>query len=553
MKLKKLKRELRDFGRVTHVLNVVFTQGLGYVIEDIELKHHLHFVKNIMFHRFEEPILPEVRLRRVFEQLGGTYVKLGQLLSLRPDMIPINYCEELRKLQDRVAPFPGEKARQIVEAEFKKPIHKVFKAFNEKPVAAASISQVHEATLKSGKKVVVKVQRPNIRNIMMSDIDVMYYIAHHMEKKEKYKRYQPVAIIDEFKEYTEKELDFTNEANNAERFFNNFSKSKIVKIPEVYREFTTSKVLTMERIEGIKLTELKGKKINRRDVAEKLVNSIVKQVFEDGLFHADMHPGNIMLCGDKIAFLDFGIVGRMSKELRDLGFQLMVAIMERDLDRVTTLLIKGGSITADTNIPLFKQEIEDVVSEWSGETLSDTKVTHMMHELFNTCIKNKIKMPVNLILLGKGFVTVEATCTQLYPEFNFSEYTQKYVSSVMGKKFTSKEIIKGVIKDASKLRQVLVEFPDQLSTVMEKLKTGTVKIDIEDTEVKRLGMEIDRSSNRVAYGMIIAALVVGGAVMAHIDKGPRVWEINAMSAALFAIALIFGLILAVSIEREIRL
>ena len=549
----KLKRELRDLGRITHVLDVMFTQGLGYIIEDIELKHHLHFVKNIMFHRFEEPILPQVKLRKVFEQLGGTYVKLGQLLSLRPDMIPIEYCEELRKLQDNVAPFPGEKAKQIIEAEFKKPIHKVFKAFNEKPIAAASISQVHEATLKSGKKVVIKVQRPNIRNIMMSDIDVMYYIAHHMEKKEKYMRYQPVAIIDEFKEYTEKELDFTNEADNAERFFNNFSKSKIVKIPKVYPELTTSKLLTMEKIEGIKLTELKGKKVNKKEVAIKLVDSIVKQVFEDGLFHADMHPGNIMLSGDKIAFLDFGIVGRMSKDLRELGFQLMVAIMDRDMDRVTALLIKGGSITSDTNIALFKQEIEDVIGEWSGETLSDTKVTHMMHELFNTCIKHKIKMPVNLILLGKGFITVEATCTQLYPEFNFSEYTQKYVSSIMSKRFTSKEIIKGVIKDATKLREVLVEFPDQLNVVMEKIKTGTVKVDIEDTEVKRLGMEIDRSSNRMTYGMIIAALIIGGAVMAHLDKGPRIWEMSAMAAALFGVAVLFGLILAVSIEKEIRL
>jgi len=283
---------IKDIERVSHTINILFRHGMGYFIQKYGFKLHLPFTKRIAFHRYKKPVLPEVRLRKAFEELGGTYIKLGQLLSLRPDLVPRKYCDEFSKLQDKVTPFSFEKVKQIVERELGKPLNRIFRKFEQKPLGSASIGQVHAATLKNGQKVVVKVQRPGIKELFRADIDIMYYFAKKLEGTKSFGKYSPLTIVKEFERYTKNELNYLTEAKNIERFYENLKNVRQVRIPKLYKEYTTTKVLVMEYVRGRKLSELirKNAKFNKKAVMNSIIHTCLKQVFEQNIFHADLHP-----------------------------------------------------------------------------------------------------------------------------------------------------------------------------------------------------------------------------------------------------------------------
>jgi len=480
----------------------------------------------------------------VFEELGGSYVKLGQLLSLRPDLIPQEYCDEFKKLQDHVAPFPFVQVQKIIDHELGSD---VFDKIQEKPLGSASIAQVHKAKLKNDKWVVVKVQRPFVREDFETDIDIMYFIARKL--KTKLKELSPVEIVEEFENYTRKELNFANEAKNIDRFNNIFYKNEHIKIPRVYWQYTTKNVLVMEYMHGTKLSDLKLDKVDRRKIAELLIEAAMKQIYEHGVFHADLHPGNILIINnDKISLLDFGIVGVLSQEMRKHGLNLFISLVNHDSEEVIKTLLKIGIAGKQTNMSRFKNDIENILNEWYDQNLQTDYITRVMYSLIYTCVNHKIKVPVDIILYAKSFLTAEGTCRSLVHDFNFISESQPHMIRILEKENTPQKIISRFVKKSKNLADTLMKIPTETFDLIEKLKSGRFTFDLEDTDIKHLGMDINLSSNRLSLAIVIGALVVAGAMLADFKPQYAGYSVISLFCLIFAGLMLISLL--VSIHRE---
>lgn len=548
-----LKRGLEDIARLSHIVNVLFTEGLGFLIEDLKLKHHLPFHRKVQKGKFKKPDISSapVRLRKVFEKLGGTYVKLGQLLSIRPDLVTPEFSEELKKLQDEVPSFPFKEVKAIIESELKEPLDRIFSSFEEKPTAAASIAQVHKAVLKNGKHVVVKVQRPHVKDIIDEDIDIMYYLAHKIQNNPKYKNFSPVGIIDEFSVYTKREMDFTNEAKNITLFYNNFKDYAGIKIPFVYWDYVTPRVLIMDYFPGRKLSKVtpKTKGVDGRVVAITGFNALLKMIFEDGLFHADLHPGNIIITGHKVGIVDFGIVGFLDDNLRSKAILLLASLLNQDSKQIMKVLLEVGEKSPNTNLIIFEDDITKVVMQWHYTSPNMENATQMLHRLFNVCMRNDIRMPTNLVLLGKAMVTAEATCRQVYPEFDVIEQSKPYIEKYLSKKLEYTHILKKMITDYAKIKEGLIEVPRKASKIADTIAKGSFRLDM-TKDIDHLSLEIDRSSNRLSMGMLIAGFVVSGALILQSNLKPYLWGYPVLSVICFGMAVFFGMMLSISIVNE---
>ncbi len=537
-------RNIRDINRVSQVANVLMRNGLGYVIAELGLKYHIDFVKR--FSRFDEPTSLPKRVRQSMEDLGGAFVKLGQLLSLRPDLVPAEYCHEFRKLQDEVKPLPFKTVKSIIEKELGTSLKDVFQTFDEDPIGSASIAQVHKASLKNKKMVVVKVQRPDIRKKFSADIDIMHYFAERIEAK-KLGKVPANMIVSEFEDYTKKELDFRFEANNIRKFYDNFRNSKIIRIPKVYENLSNDKVLVMEYIKGKRLSDIKPK----ASLAHNLIDSVLSQVLEMDIFHADLHPGNIMVMSDgRLALLDFGIVGTLNARLKNVGLELLAGIVHKDSDVVFNALIKAGASSDQTDFEKFRLEVGDIVDEYQGASISEEKVTSMLHRLFNSCYDNHITIPGDVVLLAKALVTAEGTCLYIDPKLNFRKEFTPRVERLLAKRAAKKASLSNLSAQARKLGSFADDFSHETLELIRKLKHGTVKVDIEDTDIKRLGMSIDRSSNRLSYGVIIASMLVAGSLMSRIPGLITYKEVPVIPVIFFVGAFILGAALVSSIFKE---
>ncbi|MBI4919179.1 AarF/ABC1/UbiB kinase family protein [archaeon] len=535
--------KIRDIKRITQVVRTLLKHGFGRIIYDHGLKRYLPFHKQPFVYKKLPEDLPE-KLRLVFEELGGAYVKLGQLLSLRSDLIPQEYCDEFRKLQDRVSPVYFDQIKKLIDASLGEA---VFDEIKEKPLGSASIAQVHKAKLKNNKWVVVKVQRPFVKEDFETDIDIMYYIARKLQKK--FKEFYPVAIVEEFENYTRNELNFVHEAKNIDRFHNIFLKDPHVKIPRVYWQYTTKNILVMEYLKGEKLSILKKEEFNHRKIAETIVAASVKQIFEHGVFHADLHPGNILVVDDeKISLLDFGIIGTLSSELRTLGLKLFVSLVDRDIDEIMSILLKIGEPSKETNLKFLKEDIENILNSWYDENLETTHITQVLYLLVNTCVKHKIKLPIDIILYAKSFLTAEGTCKFLVPDFNFIVAIQPHILRVLQKENTPQKIISKFVKKSQKLADAVLKIPGETFELLEKLKSGRFSFDLEDTDIKHLGMDINLSSNRLSIAIIVAALVISGAMLAELKPQYAGYSLISIFCLTFAAIMMASLV--ISIHRE---
>jgi ubiquinone biosynthesis protein len=533
--------------RVSHIVNVLTKHGLGHFVQAYGLSKHLPFLKRFTIETSRKEDIP-VRLRKAMEELGGAYIKLGQLLSLRPDLVPPTWCDEFKKLLDKTTPVSYEQIKPVIEKELGKPINKLFSKFERKPIGSASIAQVHLATLKSGQKVVVKVQRPNTKEKFESDITLLFYLARKIDKYI-VNHASPLDVIEEFERYTKRELDFTNEARHADRFYKNFRGSKKVEIPKIYWQYTKPKVLVMQHLKGERLSEAKLKKSQKPKIAKIIADSVFKQALEDGFFHADMHPGNIMvLPKNRIALLDFGIVSELDPTLRKLELEMYIAIVNKDVRQVTRVLLKEGLPTEETDLQAFAIDCENILEEWYGTELKAARITSMMHHLFNNCVAHKIKMPTNLILFGKGMLTAEGTCLSVDPDFDFLTFSRPKVAKILKKQKRPAKVIKTFMDKSKDFAIKLADLPDEALDVLEKVKHGAVKIDMAYTDVRHVGMDISKSSNRLAYAMVIAALIIAGALLINIK--PALYGYSIFTIVSLVGAFILLIMLFISVLRE---
>ncbi len=552
MGLINIRKDVRDIKRLEQILGVLFKHELGFLIEKIKLKHFLPLHKRLQQNKFEKINTQPERIRKILEELGGTFVKLGQLLSLRPDLIPAEYCREFAKLQDEVKPFSGKEAENIIKTDMGKEVKDVFTYFSDKPISAASIGQVHIAVLKDGTKAAVKVQRPGIKKAVETDIDILYHLAHLTQKKFKMKIINPVEIVKEFEEYTEKELDYNIEAKNIDRVYRNFSHDNITRIPKVYWEATTEKVLTMEFIKGLKVSELdKAKiKVNKARVAENIVNSVFKQVFIDGFFHADPHPGNILvLKNNKIAFLDFGIVGHFDEEMKEKFVNLFISLIQENMEGISENLSELGFVGTEINMDEFKEDLYHNLDQFYNVSLEKANISLMFNEMLHVARKYGMKFPSDLVLFGKAIMTLEGTALQLDPDFNLVENAKPFVKKLLRKRIHPKYIAEKFVKTGQDIRRFIDKFPEQTSEMLRRIKEGDMSIKKIDKDLKELIHETSKSSNRIAIGLLITAFLIASALIINMEQ-PLFLGFPAYSLTGFIIALIFLMFLMYSILRE---
>ncbi|MBS3114358.1 AarF/ABC1/UbiB kinase family protein [Candidatus Woesearchaeota archaeon] len=505
---------MRDIKRFNQILAVLFEEGFDFLLTKIRLKHHIAITKWLKSKlKKSEEHKPEVMLRRTLERLGSTFIKFGQVLSVRPDLIPKEYSKELEKLQDKVPEFSFNEVKAIMEKELGKSIEHSFLHFEKKPIASASISQVHKAILKNGEKVAVKVQRPDVKHLMETDIEIMFYFANLLEKRiEKLRRFKLARIVNEFKEWTERELDFRLEARNAKRFHENFKGSKTVYIPKVYEDLTTERVLTLEFIEGVELhniKEIKRRRLNFDEIIKNGFNAIMTQVFVHGIFHADPHPGNLIATrNNSIAFVDFGIVGYFDEKLKNKCIDLLYGIVEKDEELVIDTLVSMGMESDNIDYEQLKTDISFAIQPLQGSPIKDIKVSKVLEEVIDTALKHNLKVPASFVLFGKTIITLEGIAIEYDPNFKIIDTAKPFIEKIIAKRSNPLYAWKSLVHNMGRYRKFAEEFPEKAEKALDKIQRGSIKVDIEDTDIKQLSLEIDRSSNRVAYGLLIAALLI---------------------------------------------
>ncbi|MBI2652163.1 AarF/ABC1/UbiB kinase family protein [Candidatus Woesearchaeota archaeon] len=552
----KIVKEVRDINRFNQILIVLFEEGFDFLLTKLNLKRYIPLTKRLRskLNKGEKP-KPEVILRKTLERLGPTFIKLGQVLSVRPDLIPKEYSKELEKLQDSVPSFPFNEVKNIVEKEFGKSIEQLFLHFERKPIASASISQVHKAILKTGEKVAVKVQRPNVQHIMETDIEIMFYFANLLDRHiEKIRRFKPVKIVNEFKEWTEKELDFRLESRNAKRFYQNFKDSKTVHIPKVYDELTSERLLTLEFIEGIELhdlNEIKKRKLNFNEIIKNSFDAIMTQVFVHGIFHADPHPGNIIIMrGNSIAFIDFGIVGYFDEKLKNKCIDLLYGIVEQDEEIIMETLVSMGMESDDIDYEQLKSDIGFIIQPLQHSSIKEFKVSKVLEEILDIALRHKLRIPAPFVLFGKTIITLEGISIEYDPNFKMVETAKPFIEKLIAKRKNPFYVWKSIVHNMSKYRKFAEEFPEKAEKALDRIQKGTIKVDIEDTDIRKLSLEIDRSSNRIAYGLLIAALLITSSILIQVEKGPAILGIPFLSFFSFFFASILTFMLFISIVRE---
>jgi len=548
-------RRYRHLRRYRQIGEVLLRHGFGYVLQQIGFKSWISPLKRLKaFSHQPDPTLSlGTRLRLVLEQLGPTFIKFGQLLSTRPDIVPLSILKELESLQDNVAPVGFSQIQKQVEQALGKPIEAIFRHFSPEPLAAASIGQVHRAVLLDGTEVVVKVRRPHVEQVIATDLEIMYRLAHAFADRFADQVIDIVELVDQFAKMIRRELDYTREARNIERFHHNFSDDPNVVIPKVYWQYTTDKVLTMNYIRGIKLRDLaiiQEQNIDTAQLARIAVNAFVKQVFEYGFFHGDPHPGNLLVTDDgRLVFLDFGIVGRIDSETMNLLGQLLVAVMRRDVEGIMQTFAALGALTEKPSREMYI-DLKELVDDYYGKTLRDLNIGRIAEDFLEFARSYPIKLPTDLTLLVKALVTIEGVGSQLVPEFNVVEAMEPYAKKWAKEHYNLRRLAEAGWDSTKEWVKTWVKLPGQLEEALDTLNRGDLEIQFKHMGLERLINRLDVISNRLTAGIIIGALLVSSSLVMVIDRGPRIMNFPVVGLFGFLLAGMIGFWLLISIIRS---
>jgi len=554
----KLKRRYKNLNRLRQIVNILIKYGFDYFVKQLGLINLISKGEKILKlkpSKIAQLPLP-IRVRLALEEFGPTFVKLGQILSTRPDLIPQDYIIELQKLQDEVPPFTYDQVEQIIKRELGADILKIVKSFEQKPFAAASLGQVHQAILEDGNKAVVKVQRPDIEKVIETDLDILFDLARLTEKHIPASRlYDPVGIVEEFAKAIRLELDYGTEGRNAERFKKNFEGDKTIYTPKIYWEFSSRRILTMELIEGIKINNLKElDKVgyDRKKIAENVAKAFMKQILIDGFFHADPHPGNMLVMKDGIiGFMDFGMMGRLDEEMREKRIDLFVAVLERNPNKIINEMLNLG-ITSQEEIDTrsLKIDIKEMLEQYYDKPLKEIKLGELISQLVEISIKYHIKMPAEFALLGKSLITVEGIGLELDPDFNLAEIAKPYAKDVILERKSPQRLMMKLLNDLSELYNLMILIPRQLSKILKKMEKGIFKLEFQHRGLENLINALDKAANRMAYSLILASIIVGSSLIMQTNKGPLFMGFPVIGVLGFLIAGILGLGLVIIILRS---
>ena len=548
-----------DLKRLREILVVLAEYEFGSVIERIGLRSRLPFSERFYFAGSVEEELdssvPE-RLRLVLEDLGTTFIKLGQVISTRPDLVGDEVSQEFTKLQDNTPPFEYDIVKSRIEEELGAPIEDVFSSFHEKPLAAASVGQVHRAVLKDGSAVAVKVQRPDLETQVKQDITIMRYLANLIDRRiPKWQYYNLPGIVDEFERSILKEINYGQEARNAKRFKTIFKGDKSIYVPEIHDEYCTAHVLTMEFIEGVKVRDIMenpelGEKFKGKTIARRGAESYFKQVLIHGFFHADPHPGNIyVLKNNVVCFLDFGMMGHIDDEFREELAELFIFIINYDINGIISQIIYMGIVSESADLKSLKYDIMDLMDRYYGTDLKE--LGNILKDLGTSKIMEKyqIKLPRDFVLLGRVITMVEDMGQKLDPEFNGVEISKPLAKKLVMRKLSPLRILDFIGGNFFEFEHLMKILPRSISKTLMKLEEGKINIEMEHKNLDALSANIDRSSNRISLSLIIAALIIGSSLIMQTNKGILILGFPFLGIIGFIISAVLGITLVISILR----
>jgi ubiquinone biosynthesis protein len=554
-------RTYRHLNRYRQILTVLFKYGFGDLLEMLKIDQYievgLQMISRNRGARVERLTRPQ-RLRMAFEELGPTYIKLGQILSTRPDLIPMDFIQELSRLQDDVPAFPFKKVCKVVESEFGHPPEELFDSLEEKPQASASIGQVHRAILKDGEAVAVKFQRPGIRKIIEIDLEIMLHLAtlaeHHIEELA---LQRPVKIVDEFARMLEKEIDYKIEATSMERCARQFLDDPDVYIPKVYREVTTSRVLTTEFVEGIKISDidrLESAGLDRKVITTRGADLVLKQIFEYGFFHADPHPGNIFaLPNNVICLIDFGMVGVVDRQTRDDFVDLLDSIVHRNEIQASEVLLKLTYWDEEPDRRLLEREVADFMGRHLYKPLKEIELGKLLQQMLEVAGDFQLRVPPDLFLMMKALGTVEGVGRMLDPDFDMIARATPFIAEVKLERYKPERIAKDVFDLSAKLLKFLQKFPKELLDITQIIRQQKLSLKIEHRGLETMLITHDRISNRISFSILIAALIIGSALIVISETPPLIYGISLIGIILFFAAAMMGIWLLVAILRKGKL
>ena len=509
-----IKRDFADLKRLGEIVTILAEEGFHSYIAEARLSKHAA-LKSKLKRKKHIPITPE-HARETLERLGPTFVKLGQVLSLRPDLVPVKYCEEFKKLQSHSKPLPFSTIQSVIEAELGKPLNKIFKKFSEKPLASASIAQAHRATLMDGTEVVAKVQRPGIVPVMKQDIDIMLYIAAKIDKS-KYKNIHATNIVEEFKEYTERELNFKFELGNIRLFAEFFKKDKKIIIPAGYTKYSTEKLLVMEHIDGVPLTNKKEilKRFKPKELSRTFTSALISQVMELNAFHADPHPGNLIAVKpNKIAFIDFGIVGFLSDEIKNIFIGLLLNIMDKDVRAITKTLLAVGKPGPNCDSKAFEERLTPLIMSYNTTDLKNNSIAALAYQVTLLAIDEDIAIPSVFMLTAKAVFTMESTAVWLYPKFNATKEARPMIQKILSKRSFADDFKKDLMTSLPEIKHLAEELPEKTEHILQKLEKGEFKVSLDKQEIANIGRDYDLEMNKRNTILLAGILFIGGALLA---------------------------------------
>ena len=549
---------VRQLGRISEIAQVAAKHGFGYLFAT-------RGIGGVRSRRGREVELDGgsprgQRLREMLDELGPTFVKFGQLLSTRPDIVPPDIVFELKGLQDKVSSFPFEDARGVVEDELGLTLEQLFLEFEETPVAAASIGQVHRAVLPNGRRVVVKVQRPEAPRRIEADLELMYQLARFARERVRALEFiDTVAVVDEFARSIREELDYRTEARNAEQARRNFAGDPHVRVPRTFWSYSRARVLTLERLEGVHVRDIDVSSYtleDRRLLAYRIAEAWMAMIFRHGFFHADPHPSNIMVLEppDTIGLIDFGTAGRLAPDDSSKLTCLFIDAVNQNIEALPRRLGALGVRYPREKEEEFVAELRDVYYRYYGARLSEIDPMQLVREVFALIYRMHLTLPTRFVLLDRAIATLGSVGGELYPDFNVFEVAKPYARELMIERFTPQRVAMRLQQEARSYVRMASALPYQLHDVLEEVRDGQVEIGFRHEGLDELFQHLDRITNRLVVAMIVVGGAIGsGLIGIFADTGPQVFGIHFISVIGFSLSAALGAWLAVGVLRSGRL
>jgi ubiquinone biosynthesis protein len=560
-KLGAIGRTYRHLNRYHRILRVLFKYGFNDLVDRLHIDQYLESGLQMINRKPREQISrlsrPE-RLRLVFEELGPTFIKLGQLLSTRPDLIPADFLDELAKLQDDIPSFAQDEVRAIFKEELGRYPEEVFHYFDTEPLAAASIGQVHRARMDNGIEVVVKVQRPGIENIIAVDLEILAHIAELMEQYlEEVQGHQPMAIVHEFARSLSREIDFSIELANIQRFARQFEGNPAVHVPLVYPELSTDRLLVMEYVVGIKSSKTETLREQGYDlplIAERGANLVMEQIFVHGFFHADPHPGNVFILPDNVVcFIDFGQMGRLSLKDREDFTDLVLDLVAGNEQKIVTGVLKVTVQLGEVDRENLARDLGSLMDMYLYRPLGELEAGKILQDLLDLVSRHKLSFKPGLYLMMKALSTVEGVGLMLDPTLELINLAKPFMRKIRLGRMQPGRIAEEISLTGSAYLHLLRDLPEELRTILTQLRSGRMRLEFEHRGLKSLGTTLDRVSNRISFAIVLAALIVGSSVIIHSGIPPRWHDIPVIGLIGFLVAGIMGFWLLLSIIRHGRM